>query len=69
MKKFSKKEAKEYLSFYFSLGNFEARSYAQDLTDDGCFTEDMVKKFDEETLINVAEDLRYQVRQEIGYLL
>lgn len=64
----TKEEALEYLKYYF-LYNTEARSYSQDITDDGVFTYGQTLEFDDETLINVVEDLKDQIREEIGYLL
>ena len=64
----NKLEAKEYIKMYFEF-NSEAYSIFQEVTKDGYFTLSDVKKFDDETMRNVADDLRYQVRSEIGYLI
>ena len=64
----NKEEALEYLKYYF-LYNTEARSYMQDETDEGVFTHAQALKFDDETLICVAEDLKDQIREELGYLI
>ena len=62
------RKAKNYLSMYFDL-NSEAYSCFQDITPDGVFTKNDIIKFDSETTINVAQDIEYQVRCEIGYLI
>jgi hypothetical protein len=46
----------------------ELRSYAQDETDNGVFTLQQFLTFDDETKIDVAEDLQYELKQEFGYL-
>lgn len=63
-----KQQALEYLKYYFQF-NTEARSYMQDITDNGVFTEGQALEFDDDMLIEVAEDLKYQIRQEVGYLI
>ena len=61
----SVQEANEYVKGYFEF-NTEARSYMQDQTETGVFNKADWDKFDGETKIAVAEDLQYQVRQEVG---
>lgn len=59
--------AKNYLLSLFDEGFYtEMRSISHEVTEDGVFTKSDVSKFTNEELVNVAEDIRYQIRCEIG---
>ena len=58
-------EAKKYIEMRFEYES-ELKSYFQEFTDNGVFTKKDLIKFDNETLINVANDLRYQFKCEFG---
>jgi hypothetical protein len=62
------REARAYILDRFKHEQ-ELRSYCQDVTYDGVFRREDVKRFDAETLIDVCEDLRYQFKCEFGWLL
>ncbi len=63
----TEQEAIDYVNMRFEYET-ELRSYAQDKTCDGVFTKDQFQTFDKETQIDIAEDLKYQFKQEFGYL-
>ena len=61
-------ESLNYINSYFEF-NTEARSYSHEVTEDGVFNKSHLSLMDKETIIDVAEDIRYEVRCEIGHLL
>ena len=62
------KEAKKYILDTFKHQS-EIRSYMQDVTEDGVFNKEDVAKFDNETLVAIAEDMQYQFKCEFGHLI
>lgn len=57
-------EAKKNIDRYFNL-HTEAYSIWQEVTDNGVFNKSHVQEFDEETLINVGQDLDAQIEIEL----
>jgi len=62
------KQAKKYINERFKFET-ELRSYAQDITIDGVFNKDQFETFPNSVAIGIAEDLKYQFKEEFGYLL
>ena len=59
------KEAKDYINFYT-----EDCSEVNSWVVEGVITSQEARNLtDKETIIDLAEDLRYQVRQEVGWLI
>jgi hypothetical protein len=59
------KEAKQYLTNRLKYES-ELRSVWHEVTDDGVFNKTHLKQFDDETLVDVAEDLKGQFRSEFA---
>ncbi len=61
------REAKVYLSMYFSF-NDELRSYSHEITESGVINKTHIDQLSEAEIIEVANDARYEIEAEIGYL-
>lgn len=61
-------EAIQYLNTRFEFET-ELRSYAHEVTNDGVFTLNHINLMDQETIIDVVNDLKWLMKEEIGYLL
>lgn len=67
---FTPETAKAYiLSLFDEYGYSELRSYWHEVTHDGVFHRGHVDLFNDTELLNVADDLHYQIHVEISYLL
>lgn len=64
----SLREAKKAINQYFKY-HTEGYSVMHEVTDDGYITQEHIKLMDDETIINVANDLAYDLHAEVCSLI